>query len=106
LRGKLNNGFLKAVNYSVENIEQTIADKSHRWYQLLNIKYKYDNKRRMKLMSKDDMRKEGLDSPDAFDALCLTLARRTMTDKKSTFDIRFEKSMREKLKRKRSESLE
>ena len=85
----------------VENIEQTIADKSHRWYQLLNIKYKYDNKRRMKLMSKDDMRKEGLDSPDAFDALCLTLARRTMTDKKSTFDIRFEKSMREKLKKKK-----
>jgi hypothetical protein len=66
-----------------------------RWYQLLNIKYKEDNKRRLKLMSKEEMRKEGLVSPDAFDALALTFAKPQVFYAKSLEDDFFEKKMRQ-----------
>ncbi|MDD5065209.1 MAG: hypothetical protein PHQ35_10695 [Phycisphaerae bacterium] len=66
-----------------------------RWYQLLNIKYKEDNKRRLKLMSKDDMRKLGIASPDAFDALCLTFARPQVFYKKSLEQDFFERKMKQ-----------
>ncbi len=49
--------------------------RDNRWYQLLNVKYKTNTKRQMIIMSKPEMRKKGIDSPDAFDALALSFAR-------------------------------
>jgi hypothetical protein len=52
------------------------------WYQLCDIKYKPDNRGRIKVMSKDEMRSMGIDSPDVADALMLTFTRgsRGMTE--------------------------
>lgn len=45
------------------------------WYQLTQIKYKVrDSSGNMVIMSKDDMRKKGIESPDVADALMLTFA--------------------------------
>jgi hypothetical protein len=45
------------------------------WYQLTQIKYKVrDSSGNMVIMSKDDMRKKGIDSPDVADSLMLTFA--------------------------------
>lgn len=44
------------------------------WYELTNIKYKFDSKGRMLLEKKEDMKKRGLPSPDVADALAITFA--------------------------------
>jgi len=45
------------------------------WYQLTQIKYKVrDSSGNMIIMSKDEMRKKGIESPDVADALMLTFA--------------------------------
>ena len=46
------------------------------WYQLTQIKYKPDSKGRLRVMSKDDMRSMGIESPDVADALALTFMRK------------------------------
>ena len=50
------------------------------WYQLTKIKYKPDSKERLRVMSKDDMRSQGIDSPDVADALMLTFVRKEHGD--------------------------
>lgn len=45
------------------------------WYELTNIKYKVDSSGRLKIMSKDEMLKEAIDSPDVADAFALTFAK-------------------------------
>lgn len=45
------------------------------WSQLLNIKYKVDSSGRLKIMSKEEMLREGIDSPDIADAFVMTFAR-------------------------------
>lgn len=45
------------------------------WFQLCEIKYKPDDKGRIRVMSKDEMRSMGIDSPDVADALMLTFTR-------------------------------
>lgn len=45
------------------------------WNQLLNIKYKVDSSGRVKILSKEDMLREGIDSPDVADAFVMTFAR-------------------------------
>jgi len=50
------------------------------WYQLTEIKYKPDSKGRLRMMSKDDMRARGIDSPDVADALMLTFVRSDHAD--------------------------
>lgn len=50
------------------------------WYQLCKIKYKPDSKGRLRVMSKDEMRMQGIDSPDCADALMLTFVRREHGD--------------------------
>jgi len=67
-----------------------------RWYQLLNLKYKEDHKRRLKIMSKEDMRKKGIASPDIFDALALTFARPQVYYRKSLEDEEFNREMKKK----------
>jgi len=42
------------------------------WQDCLEVRYRRDLKGRLKLMTKDDMRKLGIESPDYFDALMLT----------------------------------
>lgn len=42
------------------------------FYELANIKYKFNSKGQMQIESKEDMKKRGLDSPDVADALMLT----------------------------------
>ena len=48
--------------------------KDEDFYQLSNIKYKWKSERRgqLKIESKEEMSKRGLESPDVFAALCLT----------------------------------
>jgi hypothetical protein len=65
-----------------------------RWYQILNIKYKVDEKGRLKIMSKDDMRKNGITSPDAFDALALTFSIPQIFYRKSFEQEIFDKKMK------------
>jgi len=50
------------------------------WYQLCKIKYKPDSKGRLRVMSKDEMRGMGIDSPDVADAGMLTFVRREHGD--------------------------
>jgi len=45
------------------------------WNQLGEIKYKVDSGGKIKIMSKEEMLKEGIDSPDVADSLALTFAR-------------------------------
>jgi len=49
-------------------------EKNEDWYQLSEIRYKEDSSSRLKIESKEDMRKRGLESPDVADALMLTFA--------------------------------
>lgn len=42
------------------------------WQELLHVRYKADLSGKLKIMSKDEMRREGIDSPDCYDALALT----------------------------------
>ena len=44
--------------------------------QLAEIKYKPDSKGRARIMSKDDMRAMGMESPDVADAAMLTFVRK------------------------------
>ncbi len=55
-------------------------EKSDDWYQLAQIKYKVaDSSGKLKIMSKQEMLREGVDSPDVADALSLTFARTQST---------------------------
>lgn len=45
------------------------------WNQLAIIKYKVDSSGKIKIMSKEEMLREGIDSPDVADSLALTFAR-------------------------------
>ena len=45
------------------------------WNQLLDVKYKVDSSGRVKIMSKEEMLKEGIDSPDVADALAMTFVK-------------------------------
>lgn len=44
------------------------------WYQLCKVKYKTDDRGLLKIMTKEDMLREGTDSPDVADALSLTFS--------------------------------
>ena len=51
-------------------------EKDEDWLQLTKIKYKVaDSSGKIKIMSKEEMLKEGIDSPDVADALSMTFAR-------------------------------
>lgn len=54
--------------------------KSEWMAQLTKIKYKPDSKGRLRIMSKDDMKKIGIDSPDVADAGMLTFVRKEHGD--------------------------
>jgi len=73
-----------------------------RWLELLDIRYKQDNRRRMKLMSKEEMRKRGVKSPDVFDALCLTFAKRIIIYNQTLAEADFEKMLKKKNKKNRN----
>src|SRR3990167_776591 len=45
------------------------------WNQLAEVKYKVDSSGKIKIMSKEEMLREGIDSPDVADSLALTFAR-------------------------------
>jgi len=45
------------------------------YYEMTNIKYKFNSKGQILLESKEDMKKRGLPSSDVFDSLCLTFAK-------------------------------
>lgn len=56
-------------------IKQGGALEPHKdWEQLTKIKYKEDAGKKIKIMSKEEMRRRGLESPDIADALALTFA--------------------------------
>lgn len=54
---------------------------------LISPEYGYDNKMRMQLEKKEDMKKRGLASPDCADAIALTFAYKTPPLKVSTSDL-------------------
>jgi hypothetical protein len=70
--------------------------KSEDWYQLTKIKYKPDSKGRLRVMSKDDMRAIGIESPDVADACMLTFVRREHAD------LEFRKKVRAAKKKRRA----
>lgn len=45
------------------------------WFELCNLKYKFDSAGRLFIESKDEMKKRGLHSPDTADSLMLTFAK-------------------------------
>jgi hypothetical protein len=47
------------------------------FYEMVNIRYKFNSKGQLLLESKEDIKKRGLPSPDVFDALMLTFAKPT-----------------------------
>lgn len=49
--------------------------KDEDWYQLSKIKYKTDSSGRLKIMSKDEMLRHGIDSPDFADSFAMTFAK-------------------------------
>jgi hypothetical protein len=79
LGGKANNE-TKFVNRRAENYWKlkewiNIGGKlnvDQDWTELLDIKYRADSSGRLVIMSKDDMRKSGVESPDVADSLMLT----------------------------------
>lgn len=58
------------------------------WYQLCKIKYKPDSKGRLRVMSKDEMRANGIDSPDVADAGMLTFTRKEHGDMEQRKKVR------------------
>jgi len=50
------------------------------WYELAKVKYKPDGKGRLRVMSKDDMRARGIDSPDIADGGMLTFVQKDHGD--------------------------
>lgn len=68
------------------------------WTQLTKVKYKPDSKGRLRVMSKDDMRALGIESPDVADALMLTFVRREHAD------LSARRRLREQKKKKRQNS--
>lgn len=78
--------------------------RNNRWYQLLNIKYKVDEKGRMKMMPKDEMRRQGVESPDAWDALKLSFSIPQIKYERSLAEERFMKKMRENQRRSKSKN--
>jgi hypothetical protein len=69
--------------------------KTEDWYELAKVKYKPDSKGRLRVMSKDDMRAKGIDSPDIADGGMLTFVQ------KDHGDLEEMKRKREAKKRKR-----
>ncbi len=74
--------------------------RDNRWYQLLNIKYKENMKRQLLIMSKDEMRRKNIVSPDAFDALALTFARPQVFYTKTLEEDFFQRKMKQEQKKK------
>jgi len=72
--------------------------RNNRWYQFLNVKYKTDERGRMRMMPKDEMRRQGIDSPDAWDAFKLSFSIPQVYYEKSLGDERFTRKMRAKKK--------
>lgn len=72
LRAELYAGAVK------EWIKTASLPKDDDFYELANIKYKFDSSSRLQMESKEDMKKRSLPSPDVADALMLTFAS-TMT---------------------------
>ena len=71
-----------------------------RWYQLANVKYKAsDRTGRMQVMSKDEMRRKSLPSPDAAEALMLTFDKPILTFAVSANEKRFYMEMKRKKER-------
>ncbi|MDA2921689.1 hypothetical protein MYX07_00300 [Patescibacteria group bacterium AH-259-L07] len=57
-------------------------DRHDDWYQLCDIKYKEDSSSVIKMMSKEEMRRRGIESPDVPDAGMFTFAAPVVTEKK------------------------
>lgn len=51
-----------------------------RWWELTKMKYKPDSKGRLRIMGKDEMRAQGIESPNVADGLMLTFARKEHGD--------------------------
>lgn len=65
-------------------------EKDDDFYQLTQIKYKVDSYGRLKIMSKEEMLRHGIDSPDFADAFALTFARTESFPSNSYSDIDYE----------------
>ena len=62
LQGMIQKGYLKLLN------DPKLID------ELMTIKFKFNNKGQRQIVSKDDMRKEGLKSPDMADSLMMAVS--------------------------------
>ena len=77
-------GYFRLADY-IEKGWLKIPEDQVLYKQLLSIRYKYKSNGMKYLMSKDEMRKDGVESPDRADALmmCLFFADQAITGKKS-----------------------
>ena len=57
-------------------IEGNSIDKDDNWQELTYIKYKADSAGKLQIMSKEEMKRYGIESPDVADALMLTFAKK------------------------------
>lgn len=92
----------KAENYWKvrEDIKRGLKlKKDPRWYQLSAIHYRISSDGRIEIMSKTDMRKKGIASPDAAEALMVTYSRPIQIFGKTYEDKFFELKMKAKGKR-------
>ncbi len=74
--------------------------KNDKWKQLLNVKWKRNSRGKLKIMPKDVMRREGIPSPDAADALALTFYEPDTTKVATKEDKEFYKRMKQKKNKK------
>ena len=65
-------GWLEARDVSLPFDDQLLSE-------LVAVKYKFTSSGKLQIESKDDMRRRGLASPDAADAVCLTFATEATT---------------------------
>ena len=79
LKEMIDNGILKILD------DQILKD------QLMTIRYKYNSKGQRVLLSKDDLRKEGIKSPDRADALMMAVSVVERSPVKKHFEVEHQK---------------
>ena len=65
-------------------------EKDDDWYQLAQIKYKTDSYGRLKIISKEELLRHGIDSPDVSDSCALTFAKKENYPANSYSDTDYE----------------
>ena len=55
-------------------------ERHHRWEELIDNRFKYQSEKKIRIISKDELMKRGVESPDYGDALALTFAKTELSE--------------------------